>query len=127
MPSSVQARPARDAETDRDDPSPPVLRQVQVGLAQHDRLRRAQCGNTREAGPRRLAGPGLRRGDLAAVIAGERYPTLIQLMVDHLEIGKYDQSGLRNVLYGDSPVSPAVLIASSRAWMTTGHVGEEMS
>src|ERR1035437_431767 len=43
-------------------------------------------------------------------------PTMIQLMVDHPEIGKYDLSSLRNVLYGASPISQAVLERAMKAF-----------
>lgn len=43
-------------------------------------------------------------------------PTMIQLMVDHTEIGKYDLSSLRNVLYGASPISQAVLERAMKAF-----------
>ena len=42
-------------------------------------------------------------------------PTMIQLMVDHPEIGKYDLSSLRNVLYGASPISQGVLERAMKA------------
>jgi hypothetical protein len=57
-----QGRDLRPAQDDRprvlwrsrqDDPSPPGLRQVQVGFAEHDRLRRAQR-RVIEAGEERL-------------------------------------------------------------------------
>ena len=42
VPSSVQAVPGAGGGGGQDDPPPPRPRQVQVGLAEHDRLRRAQ-------------------------------------------------------------------------------------
>lgn len=36
-------------------------------------------------------------------------PTMIQMLVDHPAIGSYDLSSLKNVVYGASPISEAVL------------------
>jgi acyl-CoA synthetase (AMP-forming)/AMP-acid ligase II len=36
-------------------------------------------------------------------------PTMIQLLVDHPDVGQFDLSSLRSVLYGASPMTPAVL------------------
>jgi len=36
-------------------------------------------------------------------------PTMIQMLVDHPAIGSYDLSSLKNVIYGASPISEAVL------------------
>ena len=44
VPWSVQAVPGAGGGGGQDDPPPPLRRQVQVGLAEHDRLRRAQRG-----------------------------------------------------------------------------------
>jgi len=44
VPWSVQAVPAREAGGGQDDPPPPLRWQVQVGLAEHDRLRGSQRG-----------------------------------------------------------------------------------
>ena len=34
---------------------------------------------------------------------------MIQMLVDHAALGAYDMSSLRNVIYGASPISEAVL------------------
>jgi long-chain acyl-CoA synthetase len=36
-------------------------------------------------------------------------PTMIQMLVDHPAIGSYDLSSLKNIVYGASPISEAVL------------------
>ncbi|MCA6106745.1 acyl-CoA synthetase [Bradyrhizobium cenepequi] len=36
-------------------------------------------------------------------------PTMIQMLVDHPAIGSYDLSSLKNIIYGASPISEAVL------------------
>jgi len=36
-------------------------------------------------------------------------PTMIQMLVDHPALGSYDMSALKNVIYGASPISEAVL------------------
>ena len=36
-------------------------------------------------------------------------PTMIQMLVDHPALGSYDLSSLKNIAYGASPISEAVL------------------
>jgi len=42
-------------------------------------------------------------------------PTMIQMLVDHPALGNYDLSSLKNIIYGASPISEAVLDRASRA------------
>ena len=42
-------------------------------------------------------------------------PTMIQMLVDHPAIGSYDLSSLKNIIYGASPISEAVLDRAARA------------
>ena len=42
-------------------------------------------------------------------------PTMIQMLVDHAALGAYDMSSLRNVIYGASPISEAVLDRATAA------------
>ncbi|MEW6643017.1 MAG: long-chain fatty acid--CoA ligase [Pseudomonadota bacterium] len=42
-------------------------------------------------------------------------PTMIQMLVDHPALGTYDLSSLKNIIYGASPISEAVLDRASRA------------
>ncbi len=42
-------------------------------------------------------------------------PTMIQMLVDHPAIGSYDLSSLKNIVYGASPISEAVLDRAARA------------
>ena len=46
-------------------------------------------------------------------------PTMIQMFVDHPALGSYDVSSLREVLYGASPISEAVLGRAMKALPTT--------
>ncbi|ODU07475.1 MAG: fatty-acid--CoA ligase [Pseudonocardia sp. SCN 72-86] len=43
-------------------------------------------------------------------------PVMIQLLTDHPEIGRYDLSSLRTVLYGASPIAQAVLERAMKAF-----------
>ncbi len=43
-------------------------------------------------------------------------PTMIQLLVDHPAITEFDTSSLRRIIYGGSPISPAVLSRAMRAF-----------
>lgn len=47
-------------------------------------------------------------------------PTMIQLLVDHPERTDFDTSGLRNLLYGGSPISAAVLERAMKAFPGAG-------
>ncbi|WP_249792803.1 AMP-binding protein [Bradyrhizobium sp. BRP22] len=42
-------------------------------------------------------------------------PTMIQMLVDHPAIGNHDLSSLKNIIYGASPISEAVLDRAARA------------
>jgi long-chain acyl-CoA synthetase len=42
-------------------------------------------------------------------------PTMIQMLVDHPSLASYDTSSLRNLVYGASPISEAVLERATRA------------
>ncbi|MFC9840161.1 long-chain fatty acid--CoA ligase [Rhodococcus sp. NPDC127530] len=50
-------------------------------------------------------------------------PTLMQRLVDHPEIDGYDLSSLRTVLYGGSPITPAVL-ARTRTVLPAARLGQ---
>ncbi|KXF51340.1 fatty-acid--CoA ligase [Rhodococcus sp. SC4] len=50
-------------------------------------------------------------------------PTLIQRLVDHPEIDRYDLSSVRTVLYGGSPIAPALLARTIRA-LPAVHLGQ---
>jgi long-chain acyl-CoA synthetase len=42
-------------------------------------------------------------------------PTMIQMLVDHSALGSYDLSSLKNIIYGASPISAAVLNRATAA------------
>ena len=42
-------------------------------------------------------------------------PTMIQMLVDHPALASYDMSSLRNLVYGASPISEAVLDRATKA------------
>jgi long-chain acyl-CoA synthetase len=58
---------------------------------------------------------------LMAAVQNERVtdvllvPTMIQMLVDHPALGSYDVSSLKNVTYGASPISEAILDRATRA------------
>ncbi|RCW69417.1 long-chain-fatty-acid--CoA ligase [Pseudorhodoferax soli] len=47
-------------------------------------------------------------------------PTMIQMLVDHPDIGRFDIGSLRNVLYGASPISEGLLDRAMRAIPSAG-------
>ena len=59
--------------------------------------------------------PGFTPEGVMAAFQNERVtdvllvPTMIQILADHPALGSYDMSGVRNIVYGASPISEAVL------------------
>ncbi|HEY0452550.1 long-chain-fatty-acid--CoA ligase [Actinophytocola sp.] len=47
-------------------------------------------------------------------------PTMVQLLVDHPDVGDYDLSGMRHVVYGASPISEAVLERARKVFTSAG-------
>ena len=72
------------------------------------------------AGGTNVAFPGFDPEKVLATVADQSItdtllvPTMIQMLVDHPAVGNYDLTSLRTVVYGASPISPA-LLARARA------------
>ncbi|MBJ8343895.1 long-chain-fatty-acid--CoA ligase [Antrihabitans sp. YC2-6] len=49
-------------------------------------------------------------------------PTMIQMLADHPKVSAYDMSSLRTIVYGASPISPALLGRAQNAWPTVDFV-----
>jgi len=78
-------------------------------------------GLTLQAGGTQVILPGFEPRAVLAAIAEHRVteallvPTMIQLLVDHPRLGQYDLSSLRGILYGASPMTPALLERAMKA------------
>jgi acyl-CoA synthetase (AMP-forming)/AMP-acid ligase II len=81
----------------------------------------ASWGITVQAGGSHVILPSFDPRTVLATIAGHRVtdallvPTMIQLLVDHPEVGDFDLTSLRMVLYGASPMTRAVLERAMKA------------
>ena len=78
-------------------------------------------GLTLQAGGTQVILPAFEPRAVLAAIAEHRVteallvPTMIQLLVDHPQLGRYDLTSLRGVLYGASPMTPALLERAMKA------------
>jgi acyl-CoA synthetase (AMP-forming)/AMP-acid ligase II len=81
----------------------------------------ASWGIGLQAGAAHVILPSFDPGTVLATIAEHRVtdallvPTMIQLLVDYPEVGRFDLTSLRGVLYGASPMTRAVLERAMKA------------